>query len=351
MPSPQLVHVGPRVIGRGQPPFIIAEIAQAHGGSLRRARDYVDLAARAGVDAVKFQTHIAAAESTRDEEFRVPIPGFTGSRFEYWESVQFSRDEWFSLKQHSAEKGLIFFSSPFSVEAVELLRDLDVPLWKVGSGELRHRVLLDAIAATRKPVLLSTGMASQAEIDDAVSYFSDRDVPIAVLQCTSRYPTRLEEVGLNVIEEMAERYGVPTGLSDHSGSPWPSIAAMARGASVLEAHLIDIDDPIGPDADSSLSPNDFLLITEARGPIFSLSTNPVDKDSASDGLDDMRELFGRSLAPRIPLAAGSVLSADVLQPKKPGTGIPPEEIDRVVGRRLRRSISPERILRWNDLDD
>jgi N,N'-diacetyllegionaminate synthase len=339
-----------RSVGAGSPTYLIAEIAQAHDGSLGAAHAHVEAAAEAGADAVKFQTHIAAAESTRDEPFRIAFSRQDAMRYDYWQRTGFSEDQWAGLAVHAADRGLSFLSSPFSREAVEMLRWIGVPAWKVASGEVNTVELLDEMVAGGEPVLLSTGMSGFADIDDAVATLRQAGVPFAVMQCTSRYPTAYEDVGLNVIEELASRYGCPAGLSDHSGKIYPGLAAIARGAAVVEVHLTLSRRAFGPDAPVSLTVEEFAELAAMRDAVHRMDANPVDKDTAAERLAGMRTLFGRSLAPREALVPGTVLTAEMLVPKKPASGIPVTALDAVIGRRVLRPVAADRLLTYEDLD-
>jgi len=209
---------------------VIAEVGQSHDGSLGTAHAFLDSIADAGADAVKFQTHIAQAESQPDEPWRVKFSPQDDSRFEYWKRMEFTPAQWRGLKEHADERGLFFLSSPFSEEAVDLLTDVGVAAWKVASGQITDLWMLERLAKTGWPVLFSTGMSPVSEIDWAVSWAQGKGLDVAVMQCTSAYPSSLREVGLNVMTELAERLAVPVGLSDHSGKIYPSLAAAALGA-------------------------------------------------------------------------------------------------------------------------
>ena len=203
---------------------VIAEIAQAHDGSLGQAHAYIDCAAKAGADSVKFQTHIARAESTALEPWRVKFSKQDETRFDYWKRMEFTAEQWAGLKTHADEKGLVFLSSPFSGEAVELLRKLGMTAWKVASGELTNLPMIQEMARDRKPLMLSTGMSPLGEIDAAVKIVQDANAPFAVFQCTTRYPSPPEAIGLNVLDELRARYNCAVGLSDHSGTIYPALA-------------------------------------------------------------------------------------------------------------------------------
>jgi len=285
--------VGSRHVGDGAPCLIVAEVAQAHEGSLQIAHAYIDAIADAGADAVKFQCHIAEAESTPDEPWRVePRWPIDRSRYDYWRRMEFTRDEWRGLADHTAARGLIFLCSPFSVEAVRLLDPL-VPAWKVASGEINNVALRRAIARTRKPVLLSTGMSSRSEVLYAIAVYEGCDIPFAVLQCTSEYPTPPEHVGLNQLrcsDGLAHQGGNPLGLSDHSGTIYAGLAAVALGCDVLEVHVKLSKYDQGFDASSSITIEELKQLVEGVR-FIEKAKQPVDKDALAKELEPMRRLF------------------------------------------------------------
>jgi N-acetylneuraminate synthase len=338
-----------RAVGSPHSAFLIAEVSQNHEGSLGMAHAYIEAAAQAGADAIKFQTHIAAAESTRDEPFRIQFSRQDATRYAYWKRMEFSPEQWAGLASHAREKGLVFLSSPFSVAAVRLLQQLGVKAWKVGSGEVRSPDLLRAILEAGGPILLSTGMSSWADIDSNVQHLQASGAEVALFQCTSKYPTPLEQVGLNVLSEMRERYDVPVGLSDHSGTPFPALAALARGCDLLELHVTFDRRLFGPDVSASVTFEEFQLIRAARDSFERMDRHPVDKDAIAQDLGPLRAMFGKSLALVSDLRAGERLSSQHLTLKKPATGIPPDRMIEVLGRRLARDVSSERLLAWEDL--
>jgi len=341
--------IGKHAIGSGQP-FLIAEVAQAHDGSLGLAHSFIDAAARAGADAVKFQTHIASAESTLDESFRVKFSRQDGTRYEYWKRMEFSAEEWAELAKHATDRGLVFLSSAFSIAAVEILYRIGMPAWKVASGELTSQAILDAMIKAGGPFLVSTGMGTWVEIDGLAQRLRDAKREFAMLQCTSEYPTSLDHVGLNVIDEMRARYAVPVGLSDHSGRTAPTLAALARGAEIIETHITFDRGMFGPDGPASLTIDEFRAIADFRDALMEMDSHPVNKDKMAASLEPMRSLFGRSVAPSRTLAAGTVLTADMLVAKKPNTGIPESELSRLIGRKLLRDVPAERLITWTDLE-
>ncbi len=330
---------------------VIGEVGQAHDGSLGTAHAFVDAIARAGADAVKFQTHIAAAESRTDEPWRVPFSYQDDSRYDYWKRMELSAEAWLGLRRHAEDRGLAFLSSPFSLEAVELLRRVGVAAWKVASGEVANPILLDAVARTGQPVLLSSGMSDWAELDGAVARLRRGGAgPLAVLQCTSVYPSEPASLGLNVIGEIRDRYGCAPGLSDHSGTIFPALAAVPLGARAIEVHVTLSRQMFGPDVAASVTSGQLATLVEGVRYLEAALAAPVDKDATAAQLAPMRALFGRSLVARSALRAGHVLTAVDVAAKKPGGGIPPARIGDVLGRRLRRPLAPDEALAEDVLD-
>lgn len=345
------IEIAGRAVGQGLPCFLIAEVGQNHDGSLGQAHAFIDLAADLGADAVKFQTHIADAESTLDEPFRVAFSRQDDTRYAYWQRMEFSAEQWQGLFDHARQRRLVFLSSAFSVQAVQLLQALGMPAWKLGSGEILSADLIDAMLAAGGPLLLSSGMSRWAEIDDVIARVRKQGGQFAVFQCTSRYPVALEEIGFNVLEQMQQRYHCPVGLSDHSGVPWPALAAIARGAAMVEVHLTMHKHMFGPDVASSLTPDQFKLLVDMRDATHTMLSNPVDKDLMAEQLAPMRQMFGKSLALRQDQEAGTCLAAHMLCSKKPASGIPPAQLDTLIGRRLRHAVPGNRLLREDDLHD
>lgn len=345
-----VIQIAGREVRQYAPSFLIAEVAQAHDGSLGFAHSFIDIVADAGVDAIKFQTHIATTESTLDDKFRVPFSYEDATRLDYWRRMEFTAQDWEGLVRHAREKGLIFLSSCFSVEAVEMMRQLGMPAWKVGSGEVDSTELLDAIATGGEPILFSTGTSDFAAIAQQVEWITSKQVPVALFQCTTKYPTSLEEVGLNVIDELNDRFGCPVGLSDHSGSIWPSVGAMARGAALIEVHIAMHRLQFGPDTAASLDPAQLRQLVDARDAMAAMLSHPVDKDIASKELAETKRLFGKSLALKETLPVGTILQAEHLTLKKPGGGLGREVAAQLVGRRLVRSVPANRLLRFDDVE-
>lgn len=348
---PKHFRIAGRPVGEGSPCFVIGEIGQAHDGSLGTAHAYVDALARVGVDAVKFQTHIASEESTPHEPWRVRFSPQDETRYAYWKRMEFTPEQWAGLKRHCDEAGVIFLSTPFSLRAVEWLEKLETPAWKMASGEINNHALLEACGATGRPILLSSGMSSFAELDGALAVLAESKSPLALLQCTTQYPCPPEAIGLNVLAELERRYGCPIGLSDHSGEIYAGLAAVTLGANLLEVHATFSKQLFGPDVVASLTPEQISSLLSGVRHIEAMLTSPVDKDAVAVEMEPLRKLFNKSVVLARDLGAGSVLGREHLALKKPGTGIPAREIERVIGKKLLRDLPADHLLSDEDIGD
>jgi N,N'-diacetyllegionaminate synthase len=336
-------------LGRGRC-LVIGEVALTHDGSLGLAHAFVDAIADAGADAVKFQTHIASAESTPAEPFRVTFSRQDKSRYDYWKRMEFTEEQWRGLADHCRERGALFISSPFSIEAIELLERVGQAIWKIASGETSNTQLIDRVLETRAPVLLSTGMSPLAEIDAAVARVKARGAQVGVFQCTTAYPCPPEKVGLNLVPFYRERYGCWAGLSDHSATIYPGLGGAALGLDMLEVHVAISREMFGPDVIASVTTSELRQLVDGIRFIEQMRANPVDKDASARETAPLRRLFTRSLVAKQALSAGTVLAREHLVIKKPGTGLPPDRLDDIVGKRLARAVSADQLLSADDIE-
>ena len=330
--------------------FIIAEIGQAHEGSLGILHSYIDALASTGADAIKFQTHIAEAESSIHEPFRVKFSYEDDTRYDYWNRMSFTRNQWVEIKKHCEEKGLDFLSSPFSQAAVDLLEDIGMEQYKIGSGEVNNFLMLEKIAKTGKPILLSSGMCSFEELDAAVHFIERFGNELTIFQCTTSYPTPAERIGLNVIGEMKKRYpGHRIGLSEHTGKVATGIAAVTLGAEVLEFHVVFDRRMFGPDASSSLTIDEVSELVSAVRFLEKAQQNPIDKNDLTP-YTGLKKIFEKTLAVNKDLPEGHEISFDDLEAKKPAQqGITAGEFKKVIGRKLKHSKSKYDFLKPEDL--
>lgn len=316
-------------------PYLIAEIAQAHDGSLGILHSYIDAVAQTGVHAIKFQMHIAEAESSIHEPFRVQFSKEDATRFDYWKRMEFTLAQWLEIKTHCDAVGLDFICSPFSNLAVDWLEIIGVKAYKVGSGEVNNFLLLEKIAQTGKPVIISSGMSNFEELDQTIAFLKSKKVDFSILQCTTAYPTKPEQYGFDVMQELKERYQVPIGFSDHSAKVSTGIAAVALGAEILEFHVVFHRSMFGPDAIASLTLEETKQLVAAVNDIYIAQNSPVNKNS-NDDFKALKSIFEKSLAINKNLPAGHTLTFADLESKKPkGFGISAADFQEVIGRKLK----------------
>ena len=324
--------------------IIIAEVAQAHDGSLKSAHEYIDLVADAGASVVKFQTHIAHAESTIREPWRVKMATADKTRFDYWQRMEFKESEWVELRDHCINRGLSFMSSPFSIEALDLLDRLGVEVWKLASGEVSNTPLVKAMIKTKKPIILSTGLSTIAELDEVINLILKSDIDLTILQCTSEYPCPPELIGLNLITEFKKKWGCRVGISDHSGTIFPSLAAKTLGASVIEVHITSSRDSKGVDSPSSITPAELQMLVSGVEFLDAAIKNPVNKTRLSTSAEEMRRIFGRSVVANNDLEVGHRIQISDLVYKKPGGGLSWKDIGTVINRKVVRPVSRDDLI-------
>jgi len=329
--------------------FIIAELGQTHDGSLAMAHAYIDALASTGIDAIKFQVHIAEAESSMYEPFRVKFPGQDKTRMDYWKRIAFDAEQWAELKRHCESLKLDFIASPFSNAAVDLLESIDVKRYKIGSGEVSNVLLLEKISKTAGEIILSSGMSSIAELDQSIHYLLGKDVKLSLLQCTTAYPTTPGQWGLTTIDYFKKRFQIPVGFSDHSGDIYACLGAVARGAELVEFHVVFDKRMPGPDTSSSITIDQVKMLVKGSREIAFDIRSPIDKNDLSD-FEDLRIIFGKSLAINKDLPSGHRLTYNDLESKKPsGKGISAASYDQIIGRQLNRDFIQWEFLNENDL--
>ncbi|MFZ1612478.1 MAG: N-acetylneuraminate synthase family protein [Chitinophagales bacterium] len=331
--------------------MIIAEIGQAHEGSIGIAHSYIDALSETGVDAIKFQTHIAEAESSEYEPFRIKFSHQDKSRYDYWKRMEFNPTQWNDLKSHCDDLGLEFISSPFSNKAVEILEAIGVKRYKIGSGEVSNFLMLERIAQTGKPMIISSGMSSYAELDKTAEFLHARNVEFSLLQCTTAYPTKPEQWGLNIIQKLKERYNVPIGFSDHSGDIFACLAAAALGAEIFEFHVVFDKKMFGPDSKASITISQIQKLVKGLREIGTAIGNPLNKEN-SDSFSELKDIFEKSLSVNKELVKGALITFNDLEAKKPkGYGVPSAAYKDVLGRKLNKTLPKWSFLKYEDISD
>ena len=326
--------------------MIIAEIGSVHDGSFGNALELIKSAASSGADFVKFQTHIADQETLKS----APNPEYFQSegRYEYFNRTAFTMSQWVDLKECAFQNNVGFMSSPFSNSAVDILQELDIPIYKIPSGEVTNIPMLEKIASLGKPVILSSGMSNWQELDNAVSVFNNRE-ELTIMQCTSAYPCPVEKAGVNIIKEIKNRYGCSVGFSDHTSGYAASIAAAILGATVIEKHFTFSRLMYGSDAKHSMEPAEFSIFTNEVKNAWKMLQNPVDKNNMSD-YAKMKSTFQKSIVALEDLAEGVMLELRHLSFKKPGDGISASEYKSLLGKKTNKIIKKDQKINFGDLE-
>lgn len=323
----------------------IAEIGMNHDGSLGNAMRLIEEAKKCGVDAVKFQLHISEAETLPN----APTPPYFKheGRYEYFNRTAFSISEWQKLKNYSKQLKLKFIVSPFSIQAVKILQKIKVDAIKIASGEVTNLPMLEYIAKSKIPVILSSGMSSWKELDKAVDILKNN--LFAILQCSSEYPCKPESVGLNIINEMEKRYPkVTVGFSDHTLDNSSSIAALVTGARIFEKHFTISKKMYGPDACFSLEPDEMKNYINGLKFIGKTLKSKVDKNNLKK-YKEMKKIFEKSIVAAKNLKKGTILKLSNLDFKKPGTGILAKDYKKIIGKRINKNINKDILINITDI--
>jgi len=348
--APPIV-LGGRRIGDGRA-FVVAEAGVNHNGDMALARRLVDAAADAGADAVKFQTFRTDALVSRvapKAGYQVETTGAGESQRTMLARLELNEAQHAELRDRAAGRGIVFFSAPFDEASADTLERLGVAVFKVPSGEITNTPFLRHIASKGRPMILSTGMSTLAEVDAAVAAIREAgDPPLVVLHCLSAYPAPPAEVNLRAMAVLRDRYGVPAGFSDHTLGIDVSLAAAALGAAVIEKH-ITLDKTLpGPDHRASLEPAEMAALVRGIRTIESALGDGAKRAMPSE--EDTRNVARKSLVAARALKAGERLTRAAIAIKRPGTGIPPTDLDRALGRVLRHDLAIDEVISWSALD-
>ena len=341
-----------RAIEPGRPVFVIAEAGVNHNGDAAMARALIDAAADSGADAVKFQTFRTSALTSRTAPkaaYQIEATGAGESQSEMLMRLELSTETLRALQAHAAARGIVFFSTPFDEASADTLAALGVPMFKIPSGEITNLPLLRHIAAKGKPIILSTGMSTLDEVEQALAAIGDlADVSVAILHCVSAYPAPVGEVNLRAMDALRDRFGRPVGLSDHTLGLEIALAAVARGAAIVEKHLTLDKNLPGPDHRASLEPAEMAALVRGIRNVEAALGDGVKRPMPSEL--DTRRVARKSLVAARALRAGEELVKDAVAVKRPGTGISPAELERALGRRVRRDLAADDVIDWTALE-
>ncbi|MFN4153103.1 MAG: N-acetylneuraminate synthase family protein [Paracoccaceae bacterium] len=341
------MKIGTREIGPGHPPLVIAEIGINHGGSLDVAKEMVRLAAASGCEMIKHQTHILEDEMTDEAKVIFP-PNADVSIWHVMEACALSLEDEAELKRYTEELGMIWISTPFSRAAADFLETLDVPAYKIGSGEADNLPLIRHIAKKGKPVIMSTGMQTIETLRASVAILDAAGVDYALLECTNLYPSPPEIVSLRGVTELREAFPrAVVGFSDHSIGPEMALASVALGACILERHYTDTRYRKGPDIINSMDPSELRNLIDRSREIWIAANNPKQRSAPEE---DVYRFARASVVADRDLPAGHVITESDIWARRPGSGeIAGYDFDKVVGRRLTRAVTRNTQLKWGDL--
>ncbi|WP_394186943.1 N-acetylneuraminate synthase [Metabacillus halosaccharovorans] len=343
-----MFKIGDKTITKHTPTYIIAEIGVNHNGSMELAKKTIDAATAAGADAVKFQTFKTeklVSKKAKQAEYQIKNTGRVESQFEMLKKLELTENDFRELKQYCEKKGIEFLSTPFDEESAVLLKELGVHAYKIGSGDLTNIPFLSFLNTLNIPIILSTGMATISEIEEAVDALSDTDV--SILHCTSVYPAPYNEVNLLAIQTIDRAFGKVVGYSDHTLGSAISLGAVMLGAKIIEKHFTLDQNLPGPDHKASLNPEELTeFITSVRNLESSLGDG-IKKCTPSE--ESTKEVARKSIVTTVPLYEGEVITEEKIAVKRPGTGIAPKHYSILLGKKVKRAVDQDEALTWDDL--
>jgi len=343
----QSISIGSRKIGENQPCFIIAEAGVNHNGNPQTAKKMIDCAVNAGADAVKFQSFKVDALVTKDAKKAKYQERCTGSntQYEMLKKLELRDQDFKKLANYAADQGIIFLSTPFDKGSVDLLEKVNVPAYKISSGELTNHPLLTYIASKTKPIILSTGMSTLSEIGEALSVIKESgNSKIAILHCTTDYPALFEETNLNAIITLQCAFKRPTGFSDHTPGIIASVAAVALGACIIEKHFTLNKEQPGPDHKASLNPKELTDLVRSIRNIELAMGDGIKEPSANER--NLMAMARKSIVAKKNITHGTILDESMVDFKRPGTGLEPKFLSKIVGRRIKMDIKKDEMLYW-----
>jgi N-acetylneuraminate synthase/N,N'-diacetyllegionaminate synthase len=345
------IEIGNKLVGDEQPIFIVAEIGVNHNGDIRLAKKLIDAAKDAGADAVKFQafkTEKVVTKYAEKAKYQKETTGLSESQYDMIRRLELKDEEIRELYNYAKKNNIIFLSSAFDKESVDLLDNLGVPAFKVASGEITNFPLLRYIAEKKKPIILSTGMSTIGEIEEALEVIREKGVEnIVLLHCVTSYPAKIEDVNLRVIEALRRRFKLPVGFSDHTLGITIPIAVAALGAVLVEKHFtLDRTLP-GPDHRASLEPDELKDMVRAVRDVEKALGDRVKKPTKDE--ERIKKVVRRSIVAKMGIPKGTVITEDMLDFKRPGVGIEPKYLNEIIGKKAKKDIKPDGLITFDKL--
>ena len=337
-----------RTISSKEAPLIIAELGINHGGDLLVAEQMVKSAADRGCEVIKHQTHFLDDEMTPDAKQIMP-PNANVSIWDVMEKCSLTKDEEIKLKKQVEDLGMIYISTPFSRSAADFLNDINVPAFKIGSGECDNLLLIEHIADFGKPIILSTGMQNLLSVEKPVEILEKKNIEYALLECTNIYPCPPEDIALGSLAQLSDKFpNAEIGFSDHSIGPTMALAAIALGATIVEKHFTDTKDRQGPDISCSMDPDELEhLIKRSKEVAYSRDR----KKFIANVEKDVYKFARSSIVSDKNLKKGDTINRQNIWARRPGNGeIPAFEFEKVLGKTLKRDIARNTQIKWSDLE-
>lgn len=330
--------------------IVLAEIAQSHDGSLNYVHSFIDEVAKSGADVVKFQAHFADEESTLQDKFRTFTSFKNENRFSYWKRMQFTIDEWLAIKKHIKKRKMLFSASVFSEKAINILEKVGIDIWKIASGEsLDLNLIENIVKRSRKPIFVSTGMNYQNEVDKIYRFLNKQKNFFLMMHCVSQYPCKIENIGMNILDDYKKKYKCLTGYSDHSGTIEIPLAALEKKINALELHVTFNKKIFNPDSTSSINFEDLSFICNYIKIKNKLNDIRISKNKIAKKLIKNRNLFSKSLAIKEDMKKDEIIKFSDITLKKPGTGLKWNERKKIIGARLKKNKSKNNLLSINDV--
>ena len=342
------MKIANRQIGKEAFPLIIAELGINHGGNLALAKKMIEAASKSGCEAIKHQTHFIDDEMTEDAKKIIP-PNADKSIWEIMEKCSLSKDDEISLKKFTEDLGMIYISTPFSRKAADFLAEIEIPAFKIGSGECDNLLFVEHIASIGKPIILSTGMQNSASIENPIKIIESFKVDYAILECTNIYPCPPDQISLGSITDLYSKFPkAEIGFSDHSVGPEMALASVAMGATIIEKHFTDTKTRQGPDISCSMDPTELKYLIERSREISAARER---KKFVAETEKEVYKFARSSIVADIDITKGTLLTKENIWARRPGNGeIPGYEYKKVIGRKAKNEIKRNQQIKWADIE-
>lgn len=346
------IKINDRIVGDREPCFIIAEAGVNHNGDVELAKKLIDVAEEAKVDAIKFQTFKTENVVTKDAPkayYQIKNTGSNKSQYEMLKELELKEEDFKELYRYARKKGIIFLSTPFDFESADFLDELGIPAFKISSTDLTNLPFLEYVAEKGKPVILSTGMGTLGEIEEAIDTIKNTgNNEIVLLHCITNYPADFESLNLRAIQTLREAFKLPVGFSDHSLGIYAPIVAVALGAVAIEKHFTLDKNLPGPDHKASLDTRELKEMVKWIRSIEKSLGDGIKRPTPEE--EEIKKVARRSIVAKVNIPKGTVITEEMITFKRPGIGLSPKYYKEIIGRRARRDINIDEMIYWSDVE-